>query len=149
MELVGVERRRSQPAGEAPRLPGHVPSKSSLHVLVVDDSPSVRRVVTSFLERSGWQTTAAKDGIDALEKLASIHPDVALVDIEMPRMNGYELLTQIRGDPALQNIPVVFLTSRSAIKHRQRAEQLLVDGYLIKPYREDEMLEELMRVTRK
>lgn len=148
VELVGAERRPSQPA-DAPRLPVHVQPETSLHVLVVDDSPSVRRVVTSFLERSGWQTTSAKDGIDALEKMVSVRPDVALVDIEMPRMNGYELLTQIRSDPALQGIPVVFLTSRSAIKHRQRAEQLRVDGYLVKPYREDEMLEELMRVTRK
>jgi chemosensory pili system protein ChpA (sensor histidine kinase/response regulator) len=124
-------------------------SRDKLHVLVVDDSPSVRRVVSSFLERSGWQATLAKDGIDALEKLAVVRPDVALVDIEMPRMNGYELLTEIKTDPALKGIPVVFLTSRSASKHRKRAEQLDVDGYLVKPYREEHLLEELVRVTRK
>lgn len=147
-ELVG-DRHKVKKSADVPRLPVHILPKAGIHVLVVDDSPSVRRVVTSFLERSGWRATSAKDGIDALEKIADERPDVALVDIEMPRMNGYELLAQIKSDPALQGIPVVFLTSRSTIKHRQRAEQLLVDGYLIKPYREDEMLEVLMRAAHK
>ncbi|MBN1429414.1 MAG: hybrid sensor histidine kinase/response regulator [Anaerolineae bacterium] len=147
-ELVGVEPTISRLAG-IPRPPTAIVQKAGLHVLVVDDSPSVRRVVSSFLEHSGWQATTAKDGIDALEILVMIRPDVMLVDIEMPRMNGYELLTQVKSDPALQNIPVVFLTSRSALKHRKRAEQLLVDGYLIKPYREEELLEELMRAARR
>ncbi|NDJ75882.1 MAG: response regulator [Chloroflexi bacterium] len=119
------------------------------HVLVVDDSPSVRRVVSSFLERVGWRTTKAKDGIDALEKLAAERPDVALVDIEMPRMNGYDLLAHIKSDPGLRALPVVFLTSRSAAKHRDRAAQLGVDGYLVKPYHENELLEELLRVTQR
>jgi chemosensory pili system protein ChpA (sensor histidine kinase/response regulator) len=79
--------------------------------------------------------------------MAAALPDVALVDIEMPRMNGYELLSRMKNDPSLQDIPVVFLTSRSAAKHRERAAQLGVDGYLVKPYREDELLEELIRVT--
>ena len=117
------------------------------HVLVVDDSVSVRRVVSSFMERMGWQTTEARDGIEALEKLAANRPDVALVDIEMPRMNGYELLARIKADPDLRSVPVVFLTSRSATKHRDRAAQLGVDGYLVKPYNENELLQELMRVT--
>jgi chemosensory pili system protein ChpA (sensor histidine kinase/response regulator) len=116
------------------------------HVLVVDDSPSVRRVVCSFLERMGWPATDAKDGLDALDKIAAVHPDVALVDIEMPRMNGYELLARIKSDPAMQHIPVVFLTSRAAAKHRERAAQLHVDGYLVKPYRENELIDELLRV---
>ena len=118
-------------------------------VLVVDDSPSVRRVVCAFLERAGWQTVDAKDGIDALEKLGSIRADAALVDIEMPRMNGYELLARIKSDASLRHIPVIFLTSRSASKHRERAAQLQVDGYLVKPYRENELLEELTRVIRR
>ncbi|MBN1121068.1 MAG: response regulator [Anaerolineae bacterium] len=119
------------------------------HALVVDDSLSVRRVVCSFLKRVGWQATAVKDGIDAMEQLAHTRPDVMLVDIEMPRMNGYELLSQIRSDPKLKNIPVVFLTSRSASKHRNRAEELKVDGYIVKPYREDQLLETLNEVTQK
>lgn len=119
------------------------------HVLVVDDSSSVRRVVCSFLKRIGWHATDAKDGIDALEKIESVHPDVALVDIEMPRMNGYELLARIKADPELSHIPVVFLTSRAAAKHRERAAQLHVDGYLVKPYRESELIDELLRVIRR
>ncbi|HEX3049900.1 MAG TPA: hybrid sensor histidine kinase/response regulator [Aggregatilineaceae bacterium] len=126
-----------------------VPGTTTPHVLVVDDSPSVRRVICSYLQRLGWQTTDAKDGVDALEKLVALHPDVALVDIEMPRMNGFELLERIKADPGLQSIPVVFLTSRSAAKHRERADQLHVDGYLVKPYRENELVEQLRRVTRK
>jgi chemosensory pili system protein ChpA (sensor histidine kinase/response regulator) len=94
----------------------------------------------------GWQATDAKDGLDALDKIAAVHPDVALVDIEMPRMNGYELLARIKSDPAMQHIPVVFLTSRAAAKHRERAAQLHVDGYLVKPYRENELIDELLRV---
>ena len=97
----------------------------------------------------GWKATAAKDGIEALDKLAFDQPDVALVDIEMPRMNGYELLSRIKSEPGFQGIPVVFLTSRSAAKHRERAAQLGVDGYLVKPYRENQLLEELIRVTQR
>jgi chemosensory pili system protein ChpA (sensor histidine kinase/response regulator) len=124
-----------------------VTSSGSRCVLVVDDSLSVRRVVCSFLERSGWQTIAAKDGIEALERIEQTQPDVALVDIEMPRMNGYELLASMRADPALSQIPVIFLTSRSADKHRERASQLGAAGYLVKPYQEFELLAELNRVT--
>jgi chemosensory pili system protein ChpA (sensor histidine kinase/response regulator) len=149
IELVSAEHLPLKPLSDIPRPPSVVSAKTSLHVLVVDDSPSVRRVVSTFLERAGWQTTAAKDGLDALEKIAAARPDVALVDIEMPRMNGYELLSQIKSDPALRDIPVVFLTSRSASKHRARAEQLKVDGYLVKPYREEELLEALMRVVQR
>lgn len=146
-QLVGTE-----PAayhGDKPRFVTQASSDARPHALVVDDSLSVRRVVCSFLERAGWQATPAKDGIEALEKLASAQPDVALVDIEMPRMNGFELLSRIKADPALQDVPVVFLTSRSAVKHRERAAQLQVGGYLVKPYREEELLEMLTRVMQK
>ena len=137
-----------QQAGSSHPGPRRAPS-SAPHVLVVDDSPSVRRVVCAFLERAGWQTTDAKDGIDALEKLGSVRPDAALVDIEMPRMNGYELLSRIKADANWKTIPVVFLTSRSAAKHRERAAQLNVDGYLVKPYSENELLQTLARVMQR
>lgn len=120
-------------------------SRFTPHVLVVDDSPSVRRVVCAFLERMGWQTTSARDGIDALDQLDQFKPDVALVDIEMPRMNGYELLSRIKSDPRWEQVPVVFLTSRAAAKHRDRAQELQVDGYLVKPYRENELIDTLMQ----
>jgi chemosensory pili system protein ChpA (sensor histidine kinase/response regulator) len=147
MEILSTD--RPLPRVDQSRQVSDMPSASAPHALVVDDSISVRRVVCSFLERVGWRTTSAKDGIEALEKLNSIRPDVALVDIEMPRMNGYELLSRIKSEAAFQGLPVVFLTSRSAAKHRERARQLDVDGYLVKPYREDQLLEELTRAMRK
>lgn len=147
VELAGTESSASD-SGQFLSRSQPLPS-AGLHVLVVDDSLSVRRVVCSFLERAGWQATPAKDGIEALEKIANAKPDVALVDIEMPRMNGYELLSRIKSDPSMQDIPVVFLTSRSAAKHRERATQLRVDGYLVKPYREEELLETLTQAIRK
>lgn len=134
-----------QQAAEPQSLPSR--AKALPHVLVVDDSISVRRVVCSFLERSGWRTSDARDGIEALEKITAARPDAALVDIEMPRMNGFELLARIRSDPTLKDLPVVFLTSRSAAKHRERAAQLQVDGYLVKPYHDAELLAELTRVV--
>ena len=147
VEVIGADQPQ-RTTYEAPPIPD-ASAFESLHVLVVDDSLSVRRVVSSFLERSGMQTTSAKDGIEALEMMSISRPDVALVDIEMPRMNGYELLSRIKSDPSLRNIPVVFLTSRSAQKHRERAAELNVDGYLVKPYREDALLEELTRVAQR
>jgi len=147
IEILTADRPQVRVDGPQPTLDAS--PVSAPHVLVVDDSISVRRVVCSFLERVGWQTTSAKDGIEALEKLGSIRPNVALVDIEMPRMNGYELLSRIKSDASYEGLPVVFLTSRSAAKHRERAQQLDVDGYLVKPYREEQLLEELTRVMRK
>jgi chemosensory pili system protein ChpA (sensor histidine kinase/response regulator) len=146
-EVISSERTVEQehPPGVRSGQPGVT---STPLVLVVDDSPSVRRAVCGFLERVGWRTSSAKDGIDALEQLARIRPDVAVVDIEMPRMNGYELLSRIKSDQILSRIPVVFLTSRAAAKHRDRAAHLGVDGYLVKPYREDQLLDELTRVMR-
>ena len=147
LDLIGEEATVHRPASRKPE--PQTPKLARSHVLVVDDSLSVRRVVSMFLERSGWKVTAAKDGIDALEKISEVRPDVALVDIEMPRMNGYELLSRIKSDPTLQDIPVVFLTSRAAAKHRERADQLQVDGYLVKPYREEELLDTLLGVMQK
>lgn len=119
------------------------------HVLVVDDSLSVRHVVSTFLTRSGWQVSTAKDGLEALEQLYTARPDVALVDIEMPRMNGFELLSRVKSEEVLKSIPIVFLTSRGAQKHRDRALQLGADGYLVKPYRDEELLETLREVIQK
>jgi chemosensory pili system protein ChpA (sensor histidine kinase/response regulator) len=134
---------------DAPHIPAPVRPLSSSdqrRILVVDDSLSVRHVVTSFLEREGWQTITAKDGIEALDRLAESRPDIALIDIEMPRMNGYELLARIRSNVDLRSLPVVFLTSRSSAKHRDRAMELGANGYLVKPYRDEELLGELERV---
>jgi chemosensory pili system protein ChpA (sensor histidine kinase/response regulator) len=115
--------------------------------MVVDDSLSVRRAVCATLEKQGWHTETAKDGIEALEKLMSLRPEVVLLDIEMPRMNGFELLTRIRADARLHDLPVVFLTSRASVKHRSHAEELGCNGYIVKPFRNEELIDEVRRVA--
>lgn len=109
-------------------------------VMVVDDSLTVRRVAGRLLARQGYEVLTARDGADALEQLADLRPDVMLVDIEMPRMDGFELLRQMRADAALRNIPVIVITSRSADKHRQHALDIGANHYLGKPYDEEELL---------
>ena len=109
-------------------------------VMVVDDSLTVRRVTQRLLLREGYQVILAKDGIDALEQLQSITPDVMLVDIEMPRMDGFDLTRNIRGDSRTSHIPIIMITSRTADKHRNYAAELGVNEYFGKPYREDDLL---------
>jgi chemosensory pili system protein ChpA (sensor histidine kinase/response regulator) len=108
-------------------------------VMVVDDSITVRKVTSRHLQKRGIDVIVAKDGIDALEQLREQVPDVMLVDIEMPRMDGYELTTTVRSNPALAHIPIIMITSRAGAKHRDRALQLGVNLYMTKPYQEDEL----------
>ncbi len=103
-------------------------------VLVVDDSLVVRKVMQRDLEADGLEVVSAIDGVNALEVLEDTTVDVALVDIEMPRMNGYELLEQLRKDSRYQGLPVIIITSRSGDQHKQRALSLGADGYITKPY---------------
>ena len=109
-------------------------------VMVVDDSLTVRRVTQRMLVREGYRVVTAKDGLDALERLAEERPAVLLSDIEMPRMDGFDLVRNVRADPSLQGLPVVMITSRIAQKHRDYAAELGVDHYLGKPYSEEELL---------
>lgn len=109
--------------------------------LVVDDSITVRRVTQRLLERHGMRVLTAKDGVDALEILQEHVPDVILLDIEMPRMDGYELATQVRSDARLADIPIVMITSRVSDKHRARAIEIGVNDYLGKPYQENQLLD--------
>ena len=109
-------------------------------VMVVDDSLTVRRVTQRLLTREGYQVVLAKDGVDALQHLQSITPDVMLVDIEMPRMDGFDLTRNIRGDERTRNIPIIMITSRTASKHRNYAMELGVNEYLGKPYQEDALV---------
>jgi len=110
-------------------------------VMVVDDSITVRRVTQRLLERNGMRVITAKDGVDALALLQDHLPDVLLLDIEMPRMDGYELAANIRNDPRLSVIPIIMITSRVGQKHRARAIELGVDDYLGKPYQESQLLD--------
>jgi chemosensory pili system protein ChpA (sensor histidine kinase/response regulator) len=109
-------------------------------VMVVDDSITMRKVTGRVLERNNMEVLTAKDGVDALEKLDERVPDLMLLDIEMPRMDGYELATAMKADPRLRNVPIVMITSRTGDKHRQRAFEIGVERYLGKPYQEHELL---------
>jgi chemosensory pili system protein ChpA (sensor histidine kinase/response regulator) len=109
--------------------------------LVVDDSITVRRVTQRLLERNGMRVLTAKDGVDAVSLLSENLPDIILLDIEMPRMDGYEVAAHVRSDPRLKNIPIVMITSRVSEKHRARAIELGVDDYLGKPYQENQLLD--------
>jgi chemosensory pili system protein ChpA (sensor histidine kinase/response regulator) len=116
-------------------------------VMVVDDSITVRRVTERLLERNGMRVMTAKDGVDAVAQLQDHLPDIMLLDIEMPRMDGYEVATHVRNDPRLKNIPIVMITSRVGQKHRTRAMEAGVDDYLGKPYQESELLAAIEALT--
>ncbi|RDJ00218.1 hybrid sensor histidine kinase/response regulator [Dyella solisilvae] len=115
-------------------------------VMVVDDSITMRKVTSRVLERHEYEVTTAKDGVDAIEKLHERVPDLMLLDIEMPRMDGYELATHMKADPRLREVPIIMITSRTGDKHRQRAFDIGVDRYLGKPYQEAELLVQINEV---
>ncbi len=110
-------------------------------VLVVDDSITVRRVTERFLQRQGMRVVTAKDGIDAISVMQDNRPDIILLDIEMPRMDGYEFATHVRNDERYADIPIIMITSRVSDKHRARAIEIGVDDYLGKPYQDSQLLE--------
>ncbi|WP_425492016.1 response regulator [Lysobacter niastensis] len=109
-------------------------------VMVVDDSVTMRKVTGRVLERHNFEVATAKDGLDALERMVDVVPDLMLLDIEMPRMDGYELASAMKADPRLRRVPIVMITSRTGDKHRQRAFEIGVERYLGKPYQEHELL---------
>ncbi len=109
-------------------------------VMVVDDSLTVRKITTRMLTRAGYAVVTAKDGVDALEQLADVMPEVMLLDVEMPRMDGFELTKQLRFNAKTKHLPIIMITSRTADKHRDHALQLGVNAYLGKPYQEDDVL---------
>jgi chemosensory pili system protein ChpA (sensor histidine kinase/response regulator) len=129
-----------------PRTPGTaevdagVTLASAPLIMVVDDSLTMRRVTQRLLERSGYEVLLAKDGVDALRQLQAVRPDVMLVDIEMPRMDGFDLTRHVRSTELTRSIPIVMITSRTADKHRRMAMELGVNAYLGKPYQDDELL---------
>ena len=116
-------------------------------VMVVDDSLTVRRVTQRMLLREGYRVVLAKDGLDALERLAEAIPEIVLSDIEMPRMDGFDLVRNMRADARLRDLPVIMITSRIAQKHREYAAELGVDHYLGKPYAEEDLLALVARYT--
>lgn len=117
-------------------------------VMVVDDSVTVRKVTSRLLERNGMNVLTAKDGVDAIAQLQEHKPDIMLLDIEMPRMDGFEVATLVRHDEQLKDLPIIMITSRTGEKHRDRALAIGVNQYLGKPYQESELLESITRLVK-
>ena len=124
-----------------PQLP--VASAGPPLVLIVDDSLTARKITSRLLAREGFAVATAKDGVDALQLIGEQAPDVILVDIEMPRMDGFEFTKTLKGERRHAGIPIIMITSRTAEKHRNRAKELGVNVYLGKPYQEDELLKNI------
>jgi chemotaxis family two-component system sensor histidine kinase/response regulator PixL len=124
-------------------------AKSPKVVLVVDDAISLRQTLTLTLQKCGYQVLQAQNGVEALEQL-QLHPEIKVIvsDLEMPRMNGFELLSHVRQNPNHAKIPVVVLTSRSAEKHRQLAQELGASAYFTKPYLEHEFISTVDSLTK-
>lgn len=144
MMLVGDKEEQSAAtmSARASRTTSRANQDRPLTVLVADDSVSVRRVMTNLIKSVGWTPVDAKDGRDALEVLHGllVPPDAFLLDIEMPRMDGYELLSFLRSQDAYRHTPVIMVTSRAGEKHRTKAMDLGATGYLVKPYQDDELI---------
>jgi chemosensory pili system protein ChpA (sensor histidine kinase/response regulator) len=148
LDIAALIRARAR-APEAPPPTARAPKEDDrTFVMVVDDSITVRRVTERLLERNGMRVVTAKDGVDAVQLLQDHMPDIMLLDIEMPRMDGYELASHVRNDPRLRHIPIVMITSRVGDKHRNRAIEVGVDRYLGKPYQESDLLEAISSLVR-
>ena len=115
-------------------------------ILVVDDSITIRKVTKRFLERNDYKVKTARDGVDAVQQLQDFTPELILLDIEMPRMDGYELAMHVRNNARLKDVPIIMITSRTGEKHRQRALDIGVQHYLGKPYNEGELLHHIKTV---
>lgn len=132
------------PVWRQPQAPAMAPLRPV--VMVVDDSITVRKITSRLLAREGYEAVEARDGAEAMERLGEVRPDVVLTDIEMPRMDGFDLIRQLRGDGRWRDVPVIVISSRTADKHRQLARELGADVFLGKPYSDEDLLEQLARL---
>lgn len=148
LDIAALIRSRARQAQAATPPPLAPKEDHRTFVMVVDDSITVRRVTERLLERNGMRVVTAKDGVDAVAALQDQVPDVILLDIEMPRMDGYEVATHVRNDPRLRHVPIVMITSRVGDKHRSRAMDIGVDQYLGKPYQESDLLSAIESLVR-
>jgi chemosensory pili system protein ChpA (sensor histidine kinase/response regulator) len=114
--------------------------------LVVDDSITMRKVTRRVLEAYDFEVITARDGVEAIEAMRECVPDLILLDIEMPRMDGYQVAEHVRGDARLRNVPIIMITSRAGKKHRDRGKQAGANAYLSKPYKEAELIEEIRQL---
>jgi chemosensory pili system protein ChpA (sensor histidine kinase/response regulator) len=117
--------------------------RSLPNVLVVDDSLSARRTLAQVITDAGYEARTAVDGLDAIDAIEERIPDLILLDLEMPRMNGLELAAHLRSDRQTHDIPIVMVTSRSTAKHREQAHAAGIDAFITKPYQEDELAEQI------
>ncbi len=140
-----VRPRLSADAGSVPEVEVERPTL----VMVVDDSVTVRKVTSRLLERNGMNVLTAKDGVDAIAQLQEHRPDIMLLDIEMPRMDGFEVANLIRHDEGLKDLPIIMITSRTGEKHRERAMSIGVNEYLGKPYQESLLLGSIEKWTKR
>ena len=153
LDVAGLVRQAAQLAAIGERLEvierEEEKEEDRTFAMVVDDSITVRRVTQRLLERYGMRVMTAKDGVDALALLQENIPDVLLLDIEMPRMDGYELASHMRNDDRFKEIPIIMITSRTGEKHRNRAMEIGVNRYLGKPYQEGELVEHIQALVGK
>lgn len=129
---------------QSPVMEGEIPIETvgtpGKTVMVVDDSVTVRKVTSRFLEREGFEVLTAKDGVDAMDMLNEVRPDLMLLDIEMPRMDGFDVARNVRNSEELSGLPIIMISSRSGAKHREKASACGVKHFLGKPYQEEELL---------
>jgi chemosensory pili system protein ChpA (sensor histidine kinase/response regulator) len=147
--LVAERSRRALLAEAAGRAESAAAEEKADTIMVVDDSITMRRVAERLLSRNGYRVVTAKDGLDAIAMLQTETPAIVLLDIEMPRADGFEVAAFIRNNARLAAVPIIMITSRSGEKHRERARVLGVDRYLIKPYQEDQLLAEVKDMRRR
>ena len=149
VQLMGRQRSAMAAAARTTDATLIAPAVAAPVVMVVDDSITVRKITSRLLEREGYRVITARDGVEALEQLKKEKPAVMLIDIEMPRMDGFDLTRNVRGDPRTMEIPIIVISSRTAPKHRSRASELGVNAYLGKPYEEAELLERIAALARR
>ncbi len=121
--------------------------EKTVEILIVDDSISIRKVLGNFITAQGWQPTTAHDGVDAINKIKERKPDLVILDIEMPRMNGFEVLQTLQSQSAYRDLPVLMLTSRSAVKYREKAAGLGARGFVTKPFKDEELTSLISSLT--
>lgn len=159
LELIDLAcgRRRSEPVGtlweesqaEEPTEDEASAEKTEPTVLIVDDSITVRELLSMTFKKAGYRVQQARDGQEAWEKMRSGIPcDLVFCDIEMPRMDGLELLSRMQKDSQLSELPIAMLTSRGADRHRQMAMQMGAKGYFTKPYLEETLLDAAKQMLR-
>jgi len=122
------------------------PQKRKPELILVDDSISIRKMIGMLLSKAGYHVDSAVDGVEAVEKIAEKSYDLIVTDLEMPRMHGYELITEIRSNPALDTVPIIVMTSRAGEKHQAKALELGADDYIVKPVEEDTLVQSVQKL---